>query len=373
MAAAVVAWLAVSVATLTGLGLVAAFGGAVAGECAGAGGAGGGAQQIGDRSWSAEQTENAQTIVAAAVGRQLPRRAAVIAVSTAIVESELRNVTYGDRDSLGLFQQRPSQGWGSPATVLNPALAANAFYDHLIAIPGWATMPPGTAAQAVQRSGFPERYAPAEPAAAALVATFWEGPDNPVPAVPGAPAPQSAELAALATIRCGDQGGSDVPLSPADLKAHNLPPGYTLPADPQQRAAVSYAISKLGAPYVWGAKGPNAFDCSGLMLAAWAAAGVPIPAGTVNQRNAGTPVGSLADLAPGDLLLIPGSLGSATNPRHVGMYIGHGLVVDAYDTSTGVILSPVSKWAPKIVTIRHIAGPSGEPASSPALAAGPAR
>jgi hypothetical protein len=174
MAAAVVAWLAVSVATLTGLGLVAAFGGAVAGECAGAGGAGGGAQQIGDRSWSAEQTENAQTIVAAAVGRQLPRRAAVIAVSTAIVESELRNVTYGDRDSLGLFQQRPSQGWGSPATVLNPALAANAFYDHLIAIPGWATMPPGTAAQAVQRSGFPELYQQWEPMARALTSALDE-------------------------------------------------------------------------------------------------------------------------------------------------------------------------------------------------------
>lgn len=372
--AAVAVWFLLCTAVLGGFAAIAILGGALAGGCGGDGGTGGGSQQIGPRSWSAEQTANAQTIVEIAVGRALPRRAAVIAVATAIVESQLNNVTYGDRDSLGLFQQRPSQGWGSPATILNPALATATFYDRLLQVPGWAGMPAGVAEQAVQRSAFPERYAPAEIPAAALVERFWKGPDNPLPPADAATVSGAdAQAAAFATLGCADQGGSSIQLSPEDLDRHHMPPGFTLPADPQQRAAVSYVISKIGAPYVWGAKGPNAFDCSGLMLAAWASAGVPIPAGTVAQRNAGTPVGSLSQLAPGDLLLTPGSLGSPTNPRHVGMYVGHGVVVDAYDSSTGVIVSPLSKWTPQIVTIRHIAGPAGEPSTSSALAAGATR
>jgi hypothetical protein len=372
--AAIAVWF-LCTAVLGGFAAIATLGGALAGGCGGDGGTGGGSQQIGPRSWSAEQTANAQTIVEIAVARALPRRAAVIAVATAIVESQLNNVTYGDRDSLGLFQQRPSQGWGSPATILNPALATGTFYDRLLQLPGWASMPPGVAEQAVQRSAFPERYAPAETPATALVERFWKGPDNSVPA-PDATPPgpdAAAQAAAFATLGCADQGGSSIQLSPEDLDRHHMPPGFTLPTDPQQRAAVSYVISKIGAPYVWGAKGPNAFDCSGLMLAAWASAGVPIPAGTVAQKNAGTPVGSLSQLAPGDLLLTPGSLGSPTNPRHVGMYVGHGVVVDAYDSSTGVIVSPLSKWTPQIVTIRHVAGPVGEPSTSSALAAGAPR
>ncbi|MBW0106080.1 C40 family peptidase, partial [Pseudonocardia sp. KRD291] len=116
-----------------------------------------------------------------------------------------------------------------------------------------------------------------------------------------------------------------------------------------------------GKPYVWGAKGPDGFDCSGLMLAAWAAAGVPVPAGTVNQKTAGTPA-SIAQIAPGDLVFIPGSLGSPSNPRHVGMYVGNGLVVNAYDSSTGVVLQPLSDWSDEVVAVRHIAGPAGQPA-----------
>ena len=330
----------------------------LAGGCGGDGGTGGGAQQIGPRTWSAEQTANAQTIVQIAVERRLPRRAAVIAVSTAIVESTLVNVGYGDRDSLGLFQQRPSQGWGSAAKVINPAYATNTFYDRLLAIPGWQSLPPGVAAQQVQRSAFPDRYGPQEGAAADLVGRFWVGPDTPVPPAPGAANPDTAQLASLSTLACPDQGGSNLPLSPGAVDPKRLPPGFRMPGDPQQRAAVSYALAQVGKPYVWGAKGPNAFDCSGLMQAAWAAAGVPISAGTMNQKTEGTPVPGLAQVAPGDLLFIPGSLGSPTNPRHVGMYAGHGIVVNAYDSSTGVILEPLSNWADQIVAVRHIAGPS---------------
>jgi hypothetical protein len=212
---------------------------------------------------------NAQTLVQIAVERRLPRRAAVIAMSTAIVESELTNVRYGDRDSLGLFQQRPSQGWGSLAQVLNPASAAGTFYDRLLAVPGWATLPAGVAAQTVQASAYPDRYAPAEPAAAALVAQFWQGPDNPVPPAGAgtAPAdPAAVQLASLSTVLCPDQGAGGLPPGgPTNVDPAALPPGFQLPADPQQNAAVSYALAQLGKPYVWGAKGPGAFDCSGLM------------------------------------------------------------------------------------------------------------
>lgn len=329
------------------------------GGCGGDGGAGGGSQSIGGTDWNAEQTENAATLVATVVRRGLPRRAAVVAVATAIVESELVNVDHGDRDSLGLFQQRPSQGWGSPAQVLNPAGATNSFLDRLLALPDWATMPLGAAADAVQRAAFPDRYQPQEGPAAALVDRYWTGPDNPVPA-PGAAAPDAAQAAAV--LGCPDQGGAGLPLAPSTIDPKKLPPGYTPPADPRQRAAVTFALAQLGKPYVWGAKGPDSFDCSGLMLAAWAAAGVAVPAGTVNQKNAGTPA-SPAQAAPGDLVFVPGSLGSPANPRHVGMYIGNGLVVNAYDEKTGVVLQPLSDWADKVVAVRHIAGPAAPPAS----------
>jgi hypothetical protein len=83
----------------------------------------------------------------------------VIAVAVALQESDLRDLYYGDVDSLGLFQQRPSQGWGSPAQILAADYAATAFYHHLLAVPGWESLTLTRAAQAVQRSAFPDAYA----------------------------------------------------------------------------------------------------------------------------------------------------------------------------------------------------------------------
>jgi hypothetical protein len=106
-----------------------------------------------------EQTANAATI--AAVGKRLgmPNHAVTVALATAFQESGLRNLDYGDRDSLGLFQQRPSQGWGSKDVVRTPRLAAASFYRHLRRVPGWASLPVTEAAQAVQRSAAPSAYA----------------------------------------------------------------------------------------------------------------------------------------------------------------------------------------------------------------------
>lgn len=116
---------------------------------------------VGDRtdSKTAEQANNIAIIVAGSLRWGLPARAATIAVATAIQESTLRNIDYGDRDSIGLFQQRPSQGWGSVEEIMDPYYATDRFYEALIKVSGWQDAEITVAAQAVQRSGFPEAYA----------------------------------------------------------------------------------------------------------------------------------------------------------------------------------------------------------------------
>jgi hypothetical protein len=121
---------------------------------------------------STEQAANAGTIAGVARARGLPDRAIVIALATAQQESRLRNLDYGDRDSLGLFQQRPSQGWGTEAQVQDPVYAAGIFYDRLVTVPGWDTGRLTDVAQTVQRSGYPEAYQQWEPMAAELTAAF---------------------------------------------------------------------------------------------------------------------------------------------------------------------------------------------------------
>ena len=118
------------------------------------------------------QADNVEAIAAVARERGLPRRAIVIALATAQQESRLRNLDYGDRDSLGLFQQRPSQGWGTPAQVTDPAYAAGEFYERLVQVPGWRRSRLTEVAQSVQRSGFPELYQQWEPMARALTSSL---------------------------------------------------------------------------------------------------------------------------------------------------------------------------------------------------------
>ena len=113
-----------------------------------------------------EQARNAATISAVATKRGLPPRAATIAVATAMQESKLRNLPGGDRDSLGLFQQRPSQGWGTAVQIRNPVYATGKFYDALVGVPGWETLPLTQAAQKVQLSAAPDAYAQHETEAA---------------------------------------------------------------------------------------------------------------------------------------------------------------------------------------------------------------
>jgi hypothetical protein len=130
----------------------------------------------GTQAWmpiSAAQLSNARTIVHQALSKGMGVRSAVIAVATAMQESQLVNISYGTSDSLGLFQQQPDCGWGTAQQVMKPAYAADAFLTalraHQAADRGWARQPLWVNAQAVQKSGFPFAYAKWETQAAHLV------------------------------------------------------------------------------------------------------------------------------------------------------------------------------------------------------------
>ena len=119
-----------------------------------------------------EQAENATLIAAVGVRRGLPARAVSIALATAYQESKIRNLSSGDRDSIGIFQQRPSQGWGTPQQIQDPVYSINAFYDVLAKIENYQTMRITEAAQKVQRSGYPEAYQDHAPDARVLASVL---------------------------------------------------------------------------------------------------------------------------------------------------------------------------------------------------------
>jgi hypothetical protein len=153
---------------------------------------------------NATQLDDAHVIYIVSLGMQLPDRAAVIAIATSMQESSLINKPYGTSDSLGLFQQRPSQGWGTPTQIMDPVYASTRFLAALAVVPGWQRIPLTVIAQEVQGSGYPGAYAKWESLADSLVATFdgtasgcgaSDGPEIPVARQPGArraPGPQSA-------------------------------------------------------------------------------------------------------------------------------------------------------------------------------------
>ncbi|WP_435204719.1 hypothetical protein [Micromonospora sp. bgisy143] len=124
-----------------------------------------------------EQTANAKAIIAATKKAGLPERAAVISIATSLQESKLENLGHlgdaNDHDSLGLFQQRPSSGWGTPEQITNPEYSTTAFLKGLKQVDGWQDMPLTDAAQTVQVSAYPDAYAQWEQQATDLVGQYW--------------------------------------------------------------------------------------------------------------------------------------------------------------------------------------------------------
>lgn len=258
--------------------------------------------QAADGTWSAAEMTDAATIVSVGEAGGVPAFGLQVAVATAMQESHLDNLDHGDRDSLGLFQQRPSQGWGTPAQVMDPVYAAGQFYQRLLAVPGWQALTLAQAAQAVQRSADPGAYAQWQSAAAAVVARF---------AGPAA----SAALPSTGTMS-GCSLGQPVQGTQAQLDA-----------------ALSYAASALGTAYQYGGSCTSprstdpAFrcDCSSLVQQAFARAGLSLPRTAEQQYEWGlaghAQVIPLAKAQVGDVVYMPSDLGPDV--------IGHtGIVID---------------------------------------------
>jgi len=250
---------------------------------------------------SEEQRRNAATIIAVARDLDAPPRAWLVALATAMQESTLRNINYGDRDSLGLFQQRPSQGWGTPAQVTDPVHSTTMFIERLLDIPGWEQLPVTVAAQTVQRSAFPDAYAKWERLATDLVQKLADVAD-PTGCGPG---------------------------------AATLPEGVA-------RTAISFALDEVGKPYVWGAAGPNTYDCSGLMLRAFQAAGINLPRVSRQQFYAGGHL-PVEQAQPGDLLFYATDPNDPSTIHHVMLYMGDGQMVEAPYSGESVRVQPV-QW-----------------------------
>lgn len=180
----------------------------------------------------------------------------MIAIATAMQESSLRNLDHGDRDSLGLYQQRPSQGWGSEDEVQDPVYAAGAFYDALLRVKGWKTLPLTEAAQKVQRSGYPEAYAKWEGDAMALAVQLGGDVDPRLSCRAGAVA--STRPAPERDVVSGEDGLPDaaVPL----LRAAQAELGEITARPDGDGAALSVVLPDLDAAQ------------SGRALAAWAVA-----------------------------------------------------------------------------------------------------
>jgi cell wall-associated NlpC family hydrolase len=162
-------------------------------------------------------------------------------------------------------------------------------------------------------------------------------------------------LTPAANANCGASSSATSPSSP--IVNDGLPTNYVIPANATtvETVAITYALAQLGKPYLWGGDGPDAFDCSGLTMMAWAHAGVTLLHFTGDQINEGAAVPSLADISPGDLVLVPGSDGTISNPGHVGMYIGDGLVESAVDVQYGIIVQPYQAFVGDGLSgIRHL-------------------
>ena len=332
IAAACVAALVLVVALLGAAGAGAAsflgLGSSTGGAPVCAAGAAGVGSDLGDgEKLDSQQVANARIIYSTGVAMHIPPYGEEIAIATAIQESRLTNLTVAlDHDSLGLFQQRPSQGWGTPAQITNPVYASTKFYQALQAIPGWQNLALSVAANDVQRSAHPSAYAPWQTVAEQLVAGF------------------------AGTCDTGAQdAGNAAP-----------PAGFALPAGTPAPVvtAIGYALAQVGKPYVWGGTGPYGYDCSGLVMAAYAAAGVALPRTTYQQVDAGARIPDAAYLKPGDLIFTVGGEpgASVSHPGHVGLFIGDNMVIDAPSQGKNVEISAFNAgyWNTQAVDYRRV-------------------
>ncbi|MDN5685850.1 MAG: C40 family peptidase [Brachybacterium sp.] len=265
---------------------------------------------------SAEAMKNAAIIMKVGEQEGIPARGQMVALMVAMQESTLQNLSAGDRDSIGLFQQRPSQGWGTPEQLHDPSYASLAFYrgidsagggqiPGLMDIDGWESMPLTVAAQRVQRSAYPRAYAKHEQPAREIMSALSDV-DVTVD-----------ENVAGAGLCENGSGAAGIETS-----------GKT------QQKVIEAARSTLGAPYVFGAgdwNGPQGGgqDCSGLTTYSYAEAGIRLPRVARGQWAALRSYEvKPSEIQPGDLIFESwGRLGSEVS--HVTIYIGNGKAIEA--------------------------------------------
>ncbi len=326
---------------------------------------------------SQAEVANVRIIVGIGKARNVAQPGWVVAVAVALQESSLKvlanpsvpaslalpNQGLGsDHDSLGVFQQRPSAGWGTVAQLMDPNYDAEAFYGGvtsdsalnkgLLNVPGWQSLPLAVAAQKVQISADGSAYAKWEATATQLVTANADAPSITLPVAPGtsgsAPGPAGGGSAPG-----GSSGGSCTGAGPTG-------------ATGSAAAVIAAAKTQLGIPYSWGGgtdNGPsygiaqgagiNGFDCSGItMYAYWQGAHIQIQHYTGSQFPATANHPSISQIQPGDLLFY---WGTQANPDHVVMFIGNNQVIQAPQTGQNVEIVPL--WTQGLVGITRILGP----------------
>jgi len=318
--------------------------------------------------WSAEQYRNAQII--ASVGRSLGAsdRDITIALMAAMVESGMRNLDYGDRDSIGMFQQR--NAWGSRAARLDPHQSARMFFlggmsgqRGLLDFRNRDRMGLGQAAQAVQVSAFPDRYqqrlgdatelirsisgraprlAAPTPATAGRTTTTTlppmfpvEPPKPPDPVAAPTPLGIGAANEDVLAANAADEPNElpQLPNLSRDQFAELFPQGTGTTLAGGKAAGgvrgeiVAAAMGWLGVPYAWGGNSRSGVDCSGLLQQLFKPFGINLPRVSYQQAGYGKRVG-LDALLPGDLVAIDNSPRN-NGADHVALWAGDGYIIEA--------------------------------------------